>query len=302
MAGMVLGITVLPPEETPPAAGAPRVAPRQLTMVIGPGRGRMPKEPAIGIAIGDQKAPDPDTYVNSPGPPLVLQRGEPVEITVVNRLTEATAIHWHGLEIDSYYDGVHGWSGIGRQTAPIIEPGTSFVVRITPLRAGTFIYHTHLHDYRQLSSGLYGPLIVTEPGDTYEGAVDHVMVLGRRDASEASGILADGASVVVNGEHAPRWLWRAGTRHRIRLINITPDDIFMVSLVTGDTVLRWRPLTKDGAPVPATERQPGAARVKIAVGETYDFEYEAPPGRGTLWLEVRSTSGKWQAQGQVLLR
>ena len=82
----------------------------------------------------------------------MLRRDEPVEITVVNRLREATALHWHGIELDSYYDGVHGWSGAGQQVAPMIEPGGSFVVRFTPPRAGTFIYHTHLHDFRQLSS------------------------------------------------------------------------------------------------------------------------------------------------------
>lgn len=256
----------------------------------------------MGVAVVDRQVPELDAPVSSPGPPLVLRRGETVDITVVNRLMEPTAIHWHGLEIDSYYDGVHGWSGVGRQTAPMIEPGASFVVRLTPPRAGTFIYHTHLHDYRQLSSGLYGPLIVTEPHDTYDGALDHVVVLGRRDASEASGILEDVSSVVVNGERTARWVWRAGARHRLRLINITPDDIFMVALIKGDSVRQWRPLTKDGAPVPSAETQLLPARVKIAVGETYDFEYEAPAGRGLLWLEVRSTTGKWQAQGQVLVR
>lgn len=39
---------------------------------------------------------------------LTLRRGEPVEITLVNHLPEATAIHWHGMELDSYFDGVHG--------------------------------------------------------------------------------------------------------------------------------------------------------------------------------------------------
>ena len=38
------------------------------------------------------------------------------------------------------------------------------------------------------------------------------------------------------------------------------------------------------------------------MGETYDFEYEAPPGRQTLWLEVRSPGGKWLAQGQVIVK
>ena len=111
----------------------------------------------------------------------------------------------------------------------MIEPGGSFVVRFTPPRAGTFIYHTHLHDYRQLSSGLYGPLIVTEPGETFDPATDHVIVLGRSGlASEEPSLLAEPDSVVMNGERAPRFVWKAGARHRVRLINITPDDIFTV--------------------------------------------------------------------------
>ena len=40
----------------------------------------------------------------------------------------------------------------------------------------------------------------------------------------------------------------------------------------------------------------------IAVGETYDFEIETPAGRKALWLEVRGTDGKWQAQGRVLVK
>ena len=53
--------------------------------------------------------------------------------------------------------GVHG-----NQVTPMINPGASFRVRYTPPRAGTFMYHTHLHDQAQLSGGLYGPLIVVK--------------------------------------------------------------------------------------------------------------------------------------------
>jgi hypothetical protein len=42
--------------------------------------------------------------------------------------------------------------------------------------------------------------------------------------------------------------------------------------------------------------------VRIAVGETYDFEYDAPPARATLWLEVRTSGGRWQSQARVLVR
>jgi FtsP/CotA-like multicopper oxidase with cupredoxin domain len=127
-----------------------------------------------------------------------------------NRLPEATAIHWHGMELESYYDGVHGWSGAGLRVTPLIEPGDSFVVRFTPPRTGTFMYHTHNHDHTHLASGLYGPMLVVEP--------------------------------------------------------------------------------------------PGPAKQLIAVGETYDFEFRAPPGRQTLWLEVRTPAGKWHAQGRVIVR
>ena len=300
MAGMVLGITVTDRGDAPASApaAATTATPRQLTMTIhgGSADGRTP----AGIDVtGDGVTPG---RVASPGPPVVLRRGEPVEITLVNNLDESTSMHWHGLELDSYYDGVHGWSGLGAKVAPMIVPGERFTVRITPPRTGTFIYHTHLHDYRQLSSGLYGPLVVVEPGETYDPATDHVVVLGRRDASPASSILKDAASAVIDGEREPHWTWAAKTRHRLRLINIAPDDIWSVSLTGADGPVTWRPLTKDGAAVPASETAAGPARVTIAVGETYDFEVETPASRKALWLEVRGTDGRWQAQGRVLVK
>jgi len=54
--------------------------------------------------------------------------------------------------------------------------------------------------------------------------------------------------------------------------------------------------------VPPGRSQPVGARQLIGVGETYDFEFEAPPGRQNLWLEVRNPGGKWQAQGHVIVK
>jgi FtsP/CotA-like multicopper oxidase with cupredoxin domain len=103
----------------------------------------------------------------SVGPPIVVTRGEPTEITVVNHLDAPTTIHWHGLELDAYYDGVIG-GGDGNQITPAIQAGASFVARFTPNRAGTFIYHTHAADPNQLSGGVYGGLIVLEPGESFD--------------------------------------------------------------------------------------------------------------------------------------
>ncbi|HMJ23427.1 MAG TPA: hypothetical protein VK513_16030 [Terriglobales bacterium] len=102
--------------------------------------------------------------------------------------------------------------------------------------------------------------------------------------------------------HAPQVVWTAGMRHRVRLINITPNDILNVSLRTSTEPVTWRPLAKDGAVLPAERSVKGSAVQVIAVGETYDFEYVTPQGRHSLWLEARSIGGKWHAQGQVIVK
>jgi FtsP/CotA-like multicopper oxidase with cupredoxin domain len=56
---------------------------------------------------------------------LVLTRGEPTAIEVVNRSGEPTAVHWHGIELESYYDGVAGWSGTPGRTAPRFDPASA---------------------------------------------------------------------------------------------------------------------------------------------------------------------------------
>ncbi len=253
MAGMILGVTVAPPAGTnaalaDTAASGSNV--RRMTLEMKPESRGVGRSPAYRFVLEGSSpvAPVKDTAV--PGPTLVLTRGEPVEITLVNRLPEATAIHWHGMELESYYDGVHGFSGEGQRVTPLIEPGGSFVVRFTPPRTGTFMYHTHMHDPRQLKAGLYGGMLVIEPGETFDESVDHVLLLGRQESDPT-------VSMVINGANSPQLVWKAGTRHRVRLINISPSDVFAVTLATNDGPLTWQPLTKDGAPV--TGRAPRGA-------------------------------------------
>ena len=281
MTGMVLGVIVDGPASAEPWPMETGPA-RKLTLVMEPQPQGFGDAPALTFSS------------RVPGPTLVLTRGEPVEITLVNRLSEATAIHWHGMELESYYDGVHGWGRTGQRVTPMIEPGQSFVVRFTPPSTGTFMYHTHLHDYRQLTSGLYGAMLVVEPGVTFDETTDHVLVLGR-------GGPQPGALVVINNSRSPEYVWKAGSTHRLRLINITPDDIVQVTLRSADGAVTWKPLTKDGAPV-ADGGDSVPAKQVVGVGETYDFEYTAPPGRRTLWLEVHSPAGRWLVQGKVIIR
>ena len=200
-----------------------------------------------------------------------MTRGVPAQVTVVNRTSNATAVHWHGIELESFYDGVAGWSGAGTRMAPMIAPNDSFVARFTPPRAGTFIYHTHADDMRQLAHGLYAPLIVLEPGERWDPATDHVLMIG--GAFEGANYV-----VALNGSTSPRPLeLRAGVRHRFRVINMTIDEeanlSWFASADSADsTRVTWRAIAKDGAVLPDRMATVRAATLHIAPGETYDFE------------------------------
>lgn len=210
-----------------------------------------------------------------PGPPLLLTRGEPTAITVVNRLPEPTSVHWHGLELQSYSDGVPGWSGSGSRVAPMIEPGDSFTAHLVLRRAGTFIYHTHLGDEVQLVSGLYGPLIVLEPGQHFDSTTDHIFVLGNHSAKGAR---------VLNGDSVPPPVhWKEAPTHRLRLINIMSNGRARFRLLRDSVVQQWRPVAQDGADLPTTLAVPGPAEVILDVGNTADFVLDRfPPGRYVL--------------------
>ena len=174
-------------------------------------------------------------------------------------------IHWHGVELESFYDGVGDWSGWGSHLAPVIAPGDSFVVRLTPQRAGTFIYHSHSNEAMQLPSGLYGTLIVL-PEKGNRDTTERVFLLGIGGPHED-------ARLVVNGSSAPPPVeLRAGTPHRLRFINISPLETHTIQIVARDTIQQWRSLAKDGADLPPAQSRMQSAVLTIHPGETYDFE------------------------------
>jgi len=296
MAGIVLGITVLPGARTESPATS-TVPARKLTLLARerPATDRVPAATVFQLQEGAQ--PPPLETATVPGPPLVLKQGEPVEITVVNQMREPTGIHWHGIELDSYYDGVPGWGGSGTRMAPPIAPGQSFVARFTPPRAGTFIYHTHWHNFLQLTGGLYGPLIVLRPGQTFDPETDIPLVIGLGGAFDVK------SPILLNGSAQPEPLrLKAGQKYRLRLINITANgNGFQVSLLGGSSPVRWRAVAKDGEDLPPAQAIEREARLVIGVGETYDFEF-APTAKGDLRLEVMRPINRTWAVTEVQVR
>ncbi|HUF47744.1 MAG TPA: multicopper oxidase domain-containing protein [Vicinamibacterales bacterium] len=298
MAGLVLGVTV---SGDGPTAVAPDAARRRITMRLDPdARAGTTTGYKVGIE-GTRQAPVSTGPGAVPGPVMVLTRGEPVAVDISNHLSDRTAIHWHGIELESYDDGVPGFGGQAGSITPAIEPGTTFTARFTPSRAGTFIYHTHWHDPGQLTGGVYGPLIVVEPGETFDPVTDHVVVLGLdgpyRDLPDEP--------FAVNGQRPPEpMVLTAGVTHRFRFINITADNVALtVQLASRFDPVRWSLVGKDGAETPAAQRAPKPARQLVSVGETYDFEVTAETLLAQpLWMELRRGSGEILMQWAVVVR
>ncbi len=284
MGGMVLGITVLP-GPTAPASPAAAATARRLQLVISDNPAKIP---LYNLEVNDPlkpAAPDQKKLPSLLGPPIILTRGQATEIEVKNQSNNPTVIHWHGIELESYYDGVAGWTGSGQQTTPPVAPGTSFIAHMTPPRAGTFIYHTHWHDDAQLLNGLYGPLIVLEPGQKYDPEHDRTFVF-------SGGIYAPfGYLLLVNGHPQPDPVeLHPSTRYRLRFINITDNGADLrVRLTQKGEPVQWKVIAKDGAELPPAQLRSSTADMGITVGETYDVEYQAETP-GLVDLEIRQPS------------
>jgi FtsP/CotA-like multicopper oxidase with cupredoxin domain len=274
MAGLVLGMTVAPrPGESYAQPGTPRRV--DLFVNEGGPRGAMQKTFSYIMQRGPVP-PAPDS-VEIPGSLLVLTRGEPTDVVVHNRAREAVAVHWHGIELESFSDGVAGWSGAGAAVAPPVLPGDNFTARLDLVRAGTFMYHTHINDIEQVVQGAIGPLVVLEPGERFDASRDHVYI-GHWNA---------GNGLMVNGDSAggPPLDLAANLTHRFRMINIGPANNIRYRILQDTTHTQWRARAKDGADLPPARRTIRVATQLVAVGETFDFEF-TPPTPGTYELQA----------------
>jgi FtsP/CotA-like multicopper oxidase with cupredoxin domain len=83
-----------------------------------------------------------------PVPILRWREGDIVTLTVTNRLSEPSSIHWHGLRVPSPMDGVPGLSFRG------IVPGETYVYGFPVHQSGTYWYHSHSGFQEQ--TGVYG--------------------------------------------------------------------------------------------------------------------------------------------------
>jgi FtsP/CotA-like multicopper oxidase with cupredoxin domain len=279
MNGLVAGIRV---REAPDVRSTTTTtAERHIRLLVREGTASTPDEPSFTYSLHEGGA-EPPLPGRGIGPVLDVFRGEPVRIIVVNRLKESTSVHWHGIELESYFDGVPGFSGAGARLTPLIAPGDSFTVRFTPPRTGTFIYHTHADEVRQQYAGLAGALVVSERSRPRDPTRDIPLVISESRSADGT------VSTLVNGSAAPQPLvLRAGTTYRLRLVQMAVARSALWAELWRDSVrAQWVPVAKDGADLPESARVNRVARFRFGIGETYDFEF-TPDVAGPMRFEVR---------------
>jgi FtsP/CotA-like multicopper oxidase with cupredoxin domain len=289
MGGLMLAVNV----EAPEGWALDESAERELRLFVT--SDSTPGEPRrfAYVLQEDEDEPRPDS-IHAPGSTLVLRQGEPTAIRVFNRSSEPTQIHWHGLELQSYYDGVVGVGGTPGMPTPPILPGESFEMRITPPRAGSFMYHTHMNDIQQQGSGLAGGFVVLEPDEVWDPDRDMVFVLATNRAR--------GVGQMNGFEVAPTRELRVGQTYRLRLMNATLAGTFQLRLLRDGVPELWVPWAKDGADLPTGLRvSQRADRQIITIGETMDFLY-TPTEPGEVVLEQRTSNAVYRLRSSQPFR
>ncbi|MBL8740888.1 MAG: multicopper oxidase family protein, partial [Myxococcales bacterium] len=272
-AGGAGGEVVLPP--LPPIEGLPVLEdlnPEQdiveVELVARPG----------SAELLDGGATDLLTYNDSlPGPLLHARVGDRVIVHFTNELDEPTTIHWHGLRISDLMDG-----------SPMIqnpvEPGETFTYDFVVPDAGTFWYHTHLHQIEQFERGLYGALVVHElefPTFSAERLIviddirldeDNQVAPFNTTSGPDVGMGRVGNTLLVNGRGEPLKLSvPAGGIERWRIVLATNSLNFGLRLQGADA----RVIGTDGGLLPEGF---DLERVEFAPGQRYDLEVRPRAG------------------------
>ena len=222
-----------------------------------------------------------------PGPAIKVPYGQKVRIVVENELPEPTAVHWHGIQVPNSMDGVPG------VTQQPIGVGKSFTYSFRAIPAGggtggTFFYHSHFDEDRQVGLGLSAPFIIVPPRST-QYAVDRTLMLGEwsldpstgatRPPMDMEGVLPN--YFTINGKSYPATQpidVKAGRRVLLRLVGAGQFTHPMHLHGTAFTVI-----AKDGHALSSPYK---ADVVNVAPGERYDVVFTEPKGNWVLHCHI----------------
>jgi len=252
----------------------------------------------------------PSMTVNGgiPGPTLTFQEDEFAVIYVKNEMDVETSVHWHGILLPNFFDGVPYLN------TPPIQPGETQKYEFPLIQSGTYWYHSHT--MLQEQSGVYGSIIIEPKEKTLDYDSDLVILLSDWTEQHAMDVLrnlkrgnewynikkgtATPLSMVIGrggfGAQVNFWKQRMegadiadiyyhaflnngqftteypdlkpGEKVRVRLINGAASSQFWVTFGGNDPLL----VAADGLDVEPISRN----KTFIAIAETYDFIVTIP--------------------------
>jgi len=197
------------------------------------------------------------------GPTLIMQKGDFVNIDVLNQLDETTTIHWHGMHVSASNDG-----GPHTTIAPSANWNPSFMVMD---RAATYWYHPHLHEKtnEHVSKGIAGFIIVRDADEAAlqlprsYGVDDFPLVIQTKEFDADNQIVTPTNSdnvLLVNATIDPE-LDLPAQVVRLRLLNGSSQRVFQLGF--SDNRMFFQIATDDGLLSEPNE----VTRLRMAPGE-----------------------------------
>ena len=265
-----------------------------------------------------------------PGTTLHFTEGEYAKIHVTNHMDVETSVHWHGLLLPNFFDGVPYLA------TPPIEAGETFTYEFALKQSGTYWYHSHT--MLQEQSGVYGSIIIEPKEKTLDYDKDLVIVLSdwtddkpmnvlrnlkrgnewfgikKGTANPLNQVIARGAlgaqlnfwkqrmeSADIADVYYPAFLtngktsqdypeFKAGEKVRVRMINAAASTYFWLAF-GGETPLL---VANDGLDVVPVRK----GKLLFAIAETYDFIVSIPENGK---IEIRATAQDGSGQTSAFL-
>lgn len=253
-----------------------------------------------------------------PGPTLEFNEGDLAIINVTNKMDEETSVHWHGLILPNFYDGVP------YLTTPPIKPNTTFQYRIPINQSGTYWYHSHT--MLQEQKGVYGSIVIHPKEKTLDYDKDLVVVLSDWTNEKPINVLRnlkrgnewyqvkkgtavplsrvikedalgaqfkfwrdrmEGADIadiyypafLANGKKVAEYPeFKTGEKVRLRFINASASSYYWMDFGGGNPMI----VASDGVDVTPKYKN----RFLFAIAETYDVIVTIPEGT----LEITATA------------
>lgn len=271
-----------------------------------------------------------------PGPNIRFKEGGYAVIYVKNEMDVETSVHWHGLLLPNFYDGVP------YLTTPPIKPGETQKYEFPLIQSGTYWYHSHT--MLQEQSGVYGSIIIDPIEETLEYDKELVMVLSdwtnqkpmnvlrnlkrgnewynikKGTATPLNQVIARGGlgaqfnfwrqrmesadiadiyypAFLNNGQETQEYpQFESGDKVRLRIINGAASSQFWMTFGGEDPML----VASDGLNVVPVKHN----KTFIAIAETYDFIVTIPQ-KGKIEFRAMAQDGSgystaYLGQGEIL--